>query len=266
MDSSPKQAHGLVVRQHRPKSNVTSNEKKTKQKMKPKQPLVGLSSNYTKKEVRAFNNFLESSVRQITPPRGVPSKPLSARDIPFFKEAFSRGTQVPTLRLYIASTVCASTTTTLATVVTLSQNSLIEWDQFLPVFTEYRFVKGEVTYVPAAQNTTALPGSVLPAVGVIEYDNNSNGALASYDAALQYDVKKWFVPALVVSHGETGIKVTKWKLEFDFIPDQQWYFVSSTPDVVAYWKCFASLNAVNATQCGIVSGWMDIQFRGLGGV
>lgn len=196
---------------------------------------------------------------------GKPSlpSPLSRRMIPFLREEFSKGTQAPTVRLYLQQqAVSVSAANTIPFVQGFGVSDLLNWSSWDSIFSEYRFVRGEAQYMPFMTKSAAITGQVEPAIAAISYREGDSGTPATYDSINVYDTKKWFIPCMVDSYGDSKLHVTRWPIILDDIPDQEWRPIDDT-GTPAYWKCFGSVIGTTSTQVGIVTGYMDIQFRGL---
>lgn len=215
-----------------------------------------------KEEVKSVKSMLQDLNDSVPKSRTLVQKaPLSMKDIPFFREAFSKGTQVPLLRLYFAPTNVTIGSNLIAQAVAIDTALILDWNDFDDLFSEYRFVRGEVQYLPFMNPTTSVTGGISPAVGFVSYRQGDSAAPASLNSAVIFDNKKWFIPCTVGNYGETKLKATKWPLLFDFIPDQQWNAISdATP--YAYFKVYGGITGTNGTVTGYVTGWIDVQFRG----
>jgi len=182
---------------------------------------------------------------------------LKAGNIPFNWAKFLKGTQYPTLRLYLQSvdvTLVASTDHN--TVRSLTAAALLNFANLAVVFDEYRFVDAEFEYF----STRITSGtSSIKALGVIDYVDST--ALASIDAATAFDTKRWFnVPTQDLSYGAPA-KSVKWRVALEPLPDQEWIAIGTTNIAVANWKPYIVNGGTTAGICGHIEGWADVQFR-----
>jgi hypothetical protein len=184
---------------------------------------------------------------------------LPGQDIPFNWSTFFKGTQAPTIRLYLARTdVTQVNNTANSSVLQVSAAQFLNFSDLAAVFDEYRVIGGEILYFQQIIADAHLVTEV--AVGVIDYDNAT--ALGSFDAGASHDTKKYFM-----LRGVTPEKVEaspcRWPMKFEKLPDQDWIDSATTSTVFCSWKIFCNgADVVGTTSVGFLQGWMDFQFRG----
>jgi hypothetical protein len=247
-----------VSKKSLPSSAVQKKKKKVLQKRNDLVP-----GHFLKERVERIRylDSLDLAVAKTGKP-SLPS-PLSRRMIPFLREEFSKGTQAPTVRLYLQQqAVLITASNTIPFVQGLGVSDLLNWSSWDQIFSEYRFVRGEVQFMPIQTTSAQGLGVVEPAIGVISYREGDSGTPATYDSLNVYDTKKWFIPTLVGSYGDSKLHITRWPVSLDDIPDQEWRPIDDT-GTPAYWKCFGSVIGNTSTQVGLVTAYMDVQFRGL---
>lgn len=189
-------------------------------------------------------------------------------DVPFKWSEFFKGTQTPTVRVYMSrNLVSATAATNINSTYLLTAAQFQHFSDLAAVFDEYRPIGGGVYYVPGCitkfTNGSDHQGPLETSIGVIDYDNTT--ALASFNEGLEYDTKQWF--NLVSYASEKAEKtITHWPVRFERLPDQEWLDTATTNTAFATFKMFTDGNDIPFTNArvGSVCGWMDFQFRGSG--
>lgn len=241
----------------KPSAKQSKKKKKNAKRKKEKRSLVVVHGN---REALLFVGKLSKYMQ-------AQQSGLLPSDIPFNWSEFFKGTQAPTLRLYLFSNVIATTASTnLATVLSLTAAQFQHFTDLAAVFDEYRPIGAEIEFVPNAwpyfQNGASHQAHLSTAIGVIDYDNAT--ALANLDEALEYDTRKWFY---LTAAPDTAEKcTTHWPVILEKLPDQTWLDTTVTNTVFANWKMFcngADIDFSNA-RVGYLVGWMDFQFRASG--
>ncbi len=181
---------------------------------------------------------------------------VTRKDIPFWKALFAKGTQAPTIRLYLTPANVSSDAGGLTfTTLNLNVSACINFSDLANVFDEYRVIGGLVQY-DAREGLTASR-SVQLANGVIDYGDTT--AFSSFAESEAYDTKKKFytVPYVV----DVKPRSVKWPVHFERLPDQEWTPVATTT-TFATWKCYSYSATNNSITTGVLTGHLDIQFRG----
>lgn len=176
--------------------------------------------------------------------------------IPFVREVWSKGTQVPVIRVYyLGSPVTSTGGGDINTVIDIKGNNFTGMTELCQVFDEFRPIRGILRFTPqvnvSLRNTSGIDYKAV-AVGYIDYVNgNPVGSLVD---ALAHDTSKQFHTC----HEES------WSFEFDFAPDQSW--LDSSTDLatdLGYLKLYSDVNlGAAATEVyGHIWGHCDFQFR-----
>ncbi len=235
----------------------SSQKKKKKKKAKRDRRLSGVTLD---------NHAALVFLRKLAAFRRSQKQGVLPADIPFNWSEFFKGTQAPTLRLYMSRNVLAATTATNITqTYSMTAAQFQDFSDLAAVFDEYRPIGGEIYYVPGSWPVFTIgathQANLETSIGVIDYDNAT--ALASFNEGLEYDTKKWF--NLVSATGETAEKtITRWPVQFERLPDQEWLDTATTSTAFAVFKMFTDGNDItfSNSRVGSFCGWMDFQFRG----
>ncbi len=189
-------------------------------------------------------------------------------DIPFNWARLLEGTQNPTVRLYYQhDDVNTTSGTNVADVFPIQGSSLLDWTDFAGVFQEYRFIGGEMWYVSCSDCNTTSGATAAKYLGtgvvVVDYDNA--GAITTFDNGIRFDTKEFFN----LFHQSTKPKahVVQLPVWIEPLPDGDWISVTGGgAEDVAWIKIFVEGAHVvpTANEVGFVSGWMDVQWRGIG--
>ncbi len=187
------------------------------------------------------------------------------QEIPFDFAELKGGTQYPTIRLYIIpvdiNTVAA---TMYNTVTTITAVSLAGFSDLALIFSEYRVIGGQIDLyafkVGGTENSTTA--SVICDSGFAEINYVDAAPITTYTEAVCNDTKKPF--SLYRHPYSTEWKPQVWTPVFEKLPDQEWLPVSPGNTALLYWKPFMHANQVDSTQtrAGLLTGHLDIQFRG----
>lgn len=179
--------------------------------------------------------------------------------IPFDWSSFKKGGQYPTIRLYVTTVpINLASATNYSTVFNLTFAGLLNNSDLAAVFSEYRVIRGMLELYPSV--TQPVSGSIDPsnvAIAVIDYIDTS--ALASFDGGVAYDTKKFF--STNMTQTQLAMKPVRWPLEFEPLPDQEWVDTSSSV-VFCSWKPFIAHSIASTPTVGLLTGWVDVQFRG----
>jgi hypothetical protein len=185
------------------------------------------------------------------------------KEIPFFAPHFALGTQFVEVRLYLADqTITFTGSTAYNTVYQVVVTNCSNWASFAVIFDEFRYLRGEVCYVPQQ-----LPPLQAVANGIAVLDYGDSTALTSMTEALSYDNKKMFnayITPNVNMHPTQGSAF--WPVQITNQPDKAWTPVGSVPAFgMCTWKPRFDAAQVPATilSPGYVTGWIDVQFRGM---
>jgi len=253
METKTKQNKAAVKQSHENKIAKQRKKKKNKDKHKGTKDV---NHNHTALMfIRKLSQYLRAQETGVLP-----------SDIPFKWSSFFKGTQIPTIRLYlISSLVATSNGVAQTTTLQVSASQFSHFSDLAAVFDEYRPIGGDIEFVPNAgplfTNAATHQANLQTSVGVIDYDNTT--ALASFDEGLEYDTKKKFFMCATPSK---QLVSTSWRMQFEKLPDQQWVDCATNSTVFCTWKMYANAAdiAFSNSRAFYLMGWMDIQFRGSG--
>lgn len=181
---------------------------------------------------------------------------VTRKDIPFWNSRFHKGTQAPTIRLYLnPQTIASSAGGTNVNTVQFNGTNLLNFSDLVNVFDEYRVISGMAQY--DADTGLTASKSVQLSNGVIDYGDTN--ALTTFAEAEAYDTKKKYysVPYVV----DVKPKSVKWPIHFERLPDQEWT-PTATTTTFASWKTYSFNNTANSLTLGVLTGYVDVQFRG----
>jgi len=232
-------------------SKAQLRQKKKKKKMKGGGP--------SRDQNQMFRRAVKFLAKQIRLEKDGASTLLS-KDIPYNRSVFFKGTQAPTIRVYLTTTtVTGNSGGHVVTVYNIGTGTVINWSDFSAVFDEYRPIRGEIYYQCATDVETSNEDDF--AVGVIDYDETA--ALSSFDQGSDYDTRKFFF-LLGIKPNKTEAQPCLWPVEFEPLPDQTWLDTKAGSTTFASWKVYDANPVGGTPNIGHVGGWLDIQFRGGG--
>jgi len=175
--------------------------------------------------------------------------------IPFVKEMWKKGTQIPVIRLYYSGEQVVSTGgSDILHVSDVEAQEFTGMAELCQVFDEYRPLAGEFRFTPAVtvslRNDTGIDFHAV-ATGLIDFVNGNPSS--SWQDALAHDTSKTFHTC----HSE------KWTYEFDFAPDQNWTSSATLTTPFGYLKLYSdtTLGCTSSQTYGFITGWIDFQFR-----
>ncbi len=183
---------------------------------------------------------------------------LKRSEIPFWDALFGKGTQAPGFRLYMSTqTITITASTAYTSVIKVELDQYLNYADLANVFDEYRPLRAMIEFVP---NQQVIAATTTFSTGVAAIDYDDTAALGSLDGAAAYDTHKFFQYV-----GLAGIaKPTRWNVDFDWLPDEQWLTTATANSPFATWKPYiGSSHGLSTSAVGIVTGWCDFQFRGM---
>lgn len=175
--------------------------------------------------------------------------------IPFVREIWSKGTQIPTIRTYFAGSDVVSTGgADILTVVDINAQDFTGMNELCQVFDEFRPLRGVLHWGPevnvSLRNSTGIDYHAT-VVGYVDFVNgNPPGSRA---AALAHDNSRQF----------HCTRQEEFPFEFDFAPDQNWQDSAVLTTNFGYLKFYSdtTLGCQSSQTFAHIFGWVDFQFR-----